>query len=77
MPTQGTQKLRMAVSEKMKWFYSVDVNADHEITVTSGATEGLCATMLGILEPGDEVILLTPSYDAYPPLVRVFGKIEF
>lgn len=73
VPTQGTPELRLAVSGKMKRFYGVDVNADDEITVTSGATEGLCATMLGILEPGDEVILLTPSYDAYPPLASLAG----
>ena len=58
---------------KMKRFYNVDVDEENEITVTSGATEGLCATILGLLEPGDEVILMAPAYDAYPPLVSLAG----
>lgn len=75
VPTQGIPELRRAVAGKMKRFYHVDVDEDDEVTVTSGATEGLCATMLGILEPGDEVILLTPSYDAYPPLISLAGAV--
>jgi N-succinyldiaminopimelate aminotransferase len=75
VPTQGIPELRRAVAGKMKRFYNVDVDEENEVTVTSGATEGLCATMLGILEPGDEVILLTPSYDAYPPLVSLAGAV--
>jgi N-succinyldiaminopimelate aminotransferase len=65
-PSIGIPELRQAVARKMKRFYDVEVNASDEITVASGATEGLCATLLGILEPGDEVILLEPFYDAYP-----------
>jgi N-succinyldiaminopimelate aminotransferase len=65
-PSIGIPELRQAVARKMKRFYDVEVDASHEITVASGATEGLCATLLGILEPGDEVVLLEPFYDAYP-----------
>ena len=65
-PSIGIPELRQAVAGKMKRFYDVEVDASDEITVASGATEGLCATLLGILEPGDEVILLEPFYDAYP-----------
>ena len=75
VPTQGIPELRRAIAGKMRRFYNVDVDENDEVTVTSGATEGLCATMLGILEPGDEVILLTPSYDAYPPLVSLAGAV--
>ena len=64
----GIPTFREAVARKMKRFYDVNVNPDTEITVTSGATEGLCATLLGILEPGDEVILLEPSYETYAPV---------
>ena len=71
--TQGIPELRRAIAGKMKRFYDVDVDEEYEVTVTSGATEGLCATILGILEPGDEVILIAPAYDAYPPLVSLAG----
>ncbi|HDZ91781.1 MAG TPA: aminotransferase class I/II-fold pyridoxal phosphate-dependent enzyme [Deltaproteobacteria bacterium] len=66
--SHGIPALRRAVARKMKRFYGVEVDPETEVTVTSGATEGLCATLLGILEPGDEVILLEPCYDVYPPL---------
>jgi N-succinyldiaminopimelate aminotransferase len=77
-PSIGILAIRQAIARKMKRFYGVEVDADHEVTVTSGATEGLCATLLGILEPGDEIILLEPSYDAYPPLASLAGaKIRY
>lgn len=64
----GILSLREAVARKMKRFYDVEVDPETEVTVTSGATEGLCATLLGILEPEDEVILLEPVYDTYAPI---------
>ncbi len=70
-PSRGIPELRKAVARKMERFYGVEVNADEEVTVTSGATEGLCATLLGIVEPGDEVILLEPCYDSYPPVAAM------
>jgi N-succinyldiaminopimelate aminotransferase len=67
----GIPELRHAISRKVRRFYGVDVDPDEEITVTSGATEGLCATLFGILEPGDEVILLEPAYDSYAPIAAL------
>lgn len=58
VPSIGTRALRQAVARKMKRFYGVEVDADEEVTVTAGTTEGLCATLLGLVEPRDEVILL-------------------
>ena len=67
----GIPELRQAVARKMKRFYGVEVDPDKEVTITSGATEGLCATFMGILEPGDEVILIEPWYDSYPPVLSM------
>ena len=69
----GLPLLRQAIARKMERFYGVKVDPEEEVTVTSGATEGLCATLLGILEPGDEVILLEPVYDSYPPVSLMAG----
>ncbi len=69
--SSGLLSLRQAVARKMKRFYDLDIDPEEEVTVTSGATEGLCASFLALLEPGDEVILLEPSYDAYPPLAAL------
>jgi aspartate/methionine/tyrosine aminotransferase len=55
----------------MKRFYDVDVDPQDEVTVTAGATEGMCATLLGLVEPGDEVILLEPAYDTYAPVAAL------
>ncbi|MBW1799754.1 MAG: aminotransferase class I/II-fold pyridoxal phosphate-dependent enzyme [Deltaproteobacteria bacterium] len=70
-PSAGIPALRQAVAGKVRRFYGLEIDPDQEVTVTSGATEGLCATLLGILEPDDEVILLEPVYDAYPPVVSL------
>ena len=70
-PSAGIPELRQAVARKMRRFYGVEVDANEEITVTSGATEGLCATMLGILELGDEIILIEPCYDSYAPVAAL------
>jgi len=65
----GTPNLRRAIADKMQRFYNVEVDPETEVTVTSGASEGLAATLLGLLNPGDEVILFDPCYDLYPPVV--------
>lgn len=72
-PSIGIPQFRQAVAHKMKRFYGVEVDPDSEVTITAGATEGLCATLLGILEPGDEIILLEPWFDTYPPISALAG----
>lgn len=69
--SSGLLSLRQAVARKMKRFHGLDIDPEEEVTVTAGATEGLCASFLALLEPGEEVILLEPSYDAYPPLAAL------
>lgn len=72
-PSPGVPALRKAVADKMSRFYGVQVDPDTQVTVTAGASEGLCATLLGILEPGDEVVLLEPCYDLYAPVIARAG----
>ena len=67
-PSAGILSLRQAVARKMARFYGIEIDPETEVTVTAGATEGLCATLLGILEPDDEVILIEPVYDTYAPI---------
>lgn len=64
-PMSGVQRLRRAIAGYQKLFYDMDFDAEREITVTAGATEALFSTMLALLNPGDEVILLEPYYDSY------------
>ncbi|MCP4680638.1 MAG: aminotransferase class I/II-fold pyridoxal phosphate-dependent enzyme [Deltaproteobacteria bacterium] len=71
--TYGVPALRRAVADKMKRFYNIDVDPETQVTVTAGASEGLSATLLGLLDPGDEVILFEPCYDLYPPMIARAG----
>ncbi len=71
-PSRGLPALREAVAAHYDRHQGLRVAADH-ICVTSGATEALGAAILAAVEPGDEVILLTPAYDSYAPMVRRAG----
>jgi N-succinyldiaminopimelate aminotransferase len=74
-PGQGRLSLRQAVARKMAQFYGVSADPDTEVIVTHGATEALFATIVGLVNPGEEVILFEPYYDSYLPAVQVAGGI--
>ncbi len=65
--TWGSPTLREALVDKYDSWYGMPVDGDREITVTCGATEAMAATMLAIIDPGDEVIILEPFYENYGP----------
>jgi N-succinyldiaminopimelate aminotransferase len=71
----GIPDLRQAVAEHAKRFYDLDVDWQTETMVTSGGTEALGAALLGLIEPGDEVILIEPLYDSYLPIVQRGGGV--
>jgi N-succinyldiaminopimelate aminotransferase len=71
-PSRGLPALREAVAAHYNRFYGLELDASH-VCVTSGATEALGAAILATIRPGDEVILLTPAYDSYAPMVRRGG----
>jgi aspartate/methionine/tyrosine aminotransferase len=66
--TWGAKPLRDAIAAKTARTYAGwDVDPETEITVTCGATEGMIASMLGVLDPGDEVVIFEPFYENYGP----------
>jgi aspartate/methionine/tyrosine aminotransferase len=71
-PMIGLAELRQAVACWYQRHQALDLVAE-EVVVTSGATEALAAALLALIEPGDEVLLFQPLYDAYLPLVRRAG----
>jgi N-succinyldiaminopimelate aminotransferase len=71
----GIPELRSAIAAHYRHWQGVDLDANTEVMVTSGATEALAGAILGIVEPGDEVVLFEPMYDAYLPLVRLAGGV--
>ena len=73
-PSRGLPALREAVAAHYARHQGLDLTADN-VCVTSGATEALAAAILATVEPGDEVIVFTPAYDAYEPLIRRAGGL--
>ncbi len=74
-PMMGVPDLREAVAQHAHRFYGLDVDWRKEVMVTSGATEALSACLLGLINTGDEVVLLEPLYDSYLPMVRLAGGV--
>jgi N-succinyldiaminopimelate aminotransferase len=71
-PSRGLPALREAVAAHYERHFRQDIGAAH-VCVTSGATEALGAAILATVEPGDEVIIFTPAYDSYAPMIRRAG----
>jgi aspartate/methionine/tyrosine aminotransferase len=65
--TWGAPPLRIALAEKYRRWYEMEVNPDREVTVTCGATEAMASVFLALIDPGDEVIVLEPFYENYGP----------
>lgn len=74
-PMTGVPTLRQAIQSKLSRCYNHQADADTDITVTSGATEALFATISAFVQPGDEVIVFDPAYDSYDPAIRLNGGI--
>jgi len=73
--SRGHPELVRAIAESYRRSYGMEYDPMEEIVVFSGATEGIAASLLGILNPGDEVILFEPFYDSYPPGLALSGAV--
>jgi len=72
-PMAGVPSLRSAIAEKVADLYGARLDADSEVTVTSGATEALFCAISAVVRPGDEVIVFDPAYDSYEPVIDLCG----
>mgnify|MGYP000633592576 CR=1 FL=1 len=72
-PMPGVRVLREAIHNKVKNFYNAEYDVDTEITITAGGTQALTSTILSTIREGDEVILFTPCYDSYVPIIELAG----
>jgi len=70
-PARGTLDLRRAIAEHHEAHYGIRVDPESEVLVTAGATEALAATILALVEPGEDVVVLEPHYDAYGALAEL------
>lgn len=71
--SMGHPKLVEAIARKQKRDYGVERNPETEVLVTSGATEAIAAALIGLLNPGDEVVTFSPYYDSYPAACAMAG----
>jgi len=72
-PMTGVPALRQAVAAKIELTTGRRYDADSEITITAGATQGILSTVLALVHPGDEVIVFEPCYDSYGPSITLAG----
>jgi N-succinyldiaminopimelate aminotransferase len=75
-PGPGTPELRLAIAAHQRRFYGLEYDPDTEVLVTAGATEAIAASLLALLEPGDEVIAFEPYYDSYAACIAMAGGVR-
>ncbi|HEY1332569.1 MAG TPA: aminotransferase class I/II-fold pyridoxal phosphate-dependent enzyme [Actinomycetota bacterium] len=73
--TWGSRRFREAISNKFERTYGVAVDPERQVCVTCGSTEAMIASMLGVLDPGDEVVVFEPFYENYGPDAILSGAV--
>ncbi len=73
--SMGHPELVTAIAERVQDFYGLTFDPMTEVVITCGATEGIAASILGLVNPGDEVVLFEPFYDSYPAAVSMAGGV--
>lgn len=72
-PGLGVPELRQAIAAQRKRHYGIEYDPDTEVLVTVGATEAIAASLIGLVEPGSEVLVIEPFYDSYSPVIAMAG----
>ena len=72
-PLPGVPTLRQAIAEHQQRFYGISLDPDTQVQVTMGATEALTSAVLGLVEPGEDVLAFDPSYDSYSAAAAMTG----
>ena len=75
-PGPGVPELRRAVAEHQRRFYGIELDPDREVLVVAGATEGIAAALLSLVELGDEVVAFEPFYDSYAACIAMAGGVR-
>ena len=75
-PGIGVPELRRAVAAHQARHYGLDLDPDRQVLATTGATEGIAAALLALVNPGDEVVVLEPFYDSYTAMIQMAGGVR-
>lgn len=72
-PIDGIPELRTAIARHQQRFWGLEVDPDREVVVTAGATEAVTAALIGLCDPGDEIVVFDPTYDSYRAAAAMAG----
>jgi N-succinyldiaminopimelate aminotransferase len=75
-PGIGVPVLRQAIARHQQRHYGIDLDPDRQVVVTTGCTEAIAGALLGLVDPGDEVIVLEPYYDSYTAMIDFAGGVR-
>src|SRR4051794_20363289 len=75
-PGPGVPALRQAIARHQQRHYGLDLDPERQVVVTTGCTEGVAAALLGLLDEGDEVVVLEPYYDSYVAMIQMAGGVR-
>src|SRR6187551_996362 len=75
-PGPGIPALRQAVARHQLRHYGIELDPDSQVVVTTGCTEGIAAALLGLVNPGNEVVVLEPYYDSYVAMLQMAGGVR-
>ena len=75
-PGIGVPVLRQAIARHQQRHYGLEIDPDTQVVVTTGCTEGIAAAVLGLVDPGDEVVVLEPYYDSYVAVIQMAGGVR-
>jgi N-succinyldiaminopimelate aminotransferase len=75
-PGIGIPLLRQAIARHQRRHYDLDLDPDSQVVVTTGCTEAVAAALLGLVDPGDEIVVLEPYYDSYVAMIQMAGGVR-
>ncbi len=75
-PGIGVPALRQAIARHQQRHYGIELDPDRQVAVTTGCTEAIAGALLGLVDPGDEVVVLEPYYDSYPAMIAFAGGVR-
>jgi N-succinyldiaminopimelate aminotransferase len=75
-PGPGVPALRQAIARHQARHYGIELDPDRQVVVTTGCTEGVAAALLGLVDPGDEVVVLEPYNDSYVAMIQMAGGVR-
>jgi N-succinyldiaminopimelate aminotransferase len=75
-PGPGVLPLRQAIARHQQRHYGLELDPETQVVVTTGCTEGIAAALLGLVDEGDEVVVLEPYYDSYTAMIQISGGVR-